>query len=60
MALSKASSTHNMPLWCGWLNIPRVGKRVGLDFLLISCIVYHPNDITEMLFLWHKITTTNK
>ena len=36
---------------------PWDGKDVGFGFLLL---ISYLTDITEMLLLWHKTTTTNK
>ena len=47
-----------MPIWCGRLAIPWVGKIVGLAFSSSSHISHHHHEITEILLLWRKTTTT--
>ena len=55
---SKASSSHNIHVWCGRLNTSSVSKVQAQDFSS-SHTPYHYYNITEILLLWHK-TPTNK
>ena len=59
--LSKASSSHTMPIWCGRYKIPWVSKsvdsRLRLSISPSSHTSHHRHDMTEILLLWHKTTT---
>jgi hypothetical protein len=55
-ALSKASFSHTMSMWCGRWKIPWFGKSVGSGFLSPFISSHHRPDMTEITLLWRKAT----